>query len=82
MTTGSPFSNKGWLLNTNNYTNINVACIGETSHKACLKYGWDNTNIYYPPDQPGIDAWMKLIVHAVHDIIIASTTASKVITLS
>lgn len=77
VTVGSPSSLNGWLLNTNNCTNVNVACIGETSQKECLKYGWDNTNIYYPIDKPGIDGWMKSIEHAVHDVIIASSKTTS-----
>jgi uroporphyrinogen-III synthase len=68
VTVASPSSIKGWLSNTNHYTNVSVACIGETSQKACLKYGWENQSVYYP-DQPGIDGWMKSIEDAIHDII-------------
>ena len=60
----SPSSVRGWLENTNN-NSVAAACIGKTSAKACQEAGWDEANIYYTRDSPGIDGWVDSIRNAV-----------------
>jgi uroporphyrinogen-III synthase len=64
----SPSAIKGWIsnieavgINPNGYI---AACIGETSAAACRKLGWDDSSIFYPKEQPGMEGWVEAIMEA------------------
>lgn len=66
----SPSAVKGWVENSkasesnqDGQRNIWAACIGETSAKACRKYGWPEEMILCP-EYPGIEGWVQTIVKA------------------
>ena len=58
----SPSAIQGWLQNTS--TRVLAACIGETSAQACRENGWEEADIFYPQDNPGMEGWVQAIIKA------------------
>jgi uroporphyrinogen-III synthase len=83
VTFASPSAIKGWLSNIEKVypgTNPNAyiaACIGETSASACRKLGWDDSRIFYPKEQPGMDGWVDAIMVAATTIAADTNTMSS-----
>jgi uroporphyrinogen-III synthase len=62
VTFGSPSAIRAWKHLVNK-TDILCCCIGGTSHKACLKNGFQEGNIF-SPSKPGLEGWSKVVVDA------------------
>jgi uroporphyrinogen-III synthase len=78
----SPSAIKGWItnieavgINPNRYV---AACIGETSAAACRKFGWDDSRIFYPKEQPGMEGWVEAVMEAAATIAADSTYVDSI----
>jgi uroporphyrinogen-III synthase len=83
---GSPSAVQGWIQNvggpnTNNNNDrkpiVLAACIGETSARACLEYGWPESAIFYP-ESPGLEEWGVAVEQALKSLQQQQQSASKV----
>jgi uroporphyrinogen-III synthase len=46
---------------------VAAACIGETSARACLEYGWPESAIFYP-ESPGLEEWGVAVEQALKSL--------------